>query len=66
MFSKEFNSNYAIASCYNGLTIGGGSYTLSRLNLAGLAKKAKNQDEFINIILPDAVEKMAQLYAGKN
>ncbi|MBZ9688822.1 YjjI family glycine radical enzyme [Clostridium estertheticum] len=59
MFSKEFDGNYAIASCYNGLTIGGGSYTLSRLNLAGLAKKAKNQDEFINVTLPDAVEKMA-------
>ena len=59
MFTKEFDGNYAIASCYNGLTIGGGSYTLSRLNLAGLAKKAKNQDEFINVILPDAVEKMA-------
>lgn len=59
MFSKEFDGNYAIASCYNGLTIGGGSYTLSRLNLAGLAKKAENQEEFINLILPDAVEKMA-------
>ncbi|MCB2296878.1 YjjI family glycine radical enzyme [Clostridium tagluense] len=59
MFSREFDNNYAIASCYNGLTIGGGSYTLSRLNLATLSKKAKDQDEFINIILPDAVEKMA-------
>jgi len=59
MFSSEFDDNYAIASCYNGLTIGGGSYTLSRLNLAGLAKKAENEDEFINVILPDVVEKMA-------
>ncbi|MFT5872154.1 MAG: YjjI family glycine radical enzyme [Clostridium sp.] len=59
MFFEEFDGNYAIASCYNGLTIGGGSYTLSRLNLAGLCKKAKNEDEFINVILPDAVEKMA-------
>lgn len=59
MYSKEFDGNYAIVSCYNGLTIGGGSYTLSRLNLAGLAKKAENEDEFINMILPDAVEKMA-------
>lgn len=59
MFSNEFNGNYAIVSCYNGLTIGGGSYTLSRLNLAKLATKSKNVDEFINIILPDAVEKMS-------
>ena len=59
MFSKEFNGNYAIVSCYNGLTIGGGSYTLSRLNLASLAKKADTEEQFINEILPDAVEKMA-------
>jgi len=59
MFCKEFNGNYAIASCYNGLTIGGGSYTLSRLNLATLAKKSENEDEFINVILPDAARKMA-------
>lgn len=59
MFSKEFDGNYAIASCYNGLTIGGGSYTLSRLNLAGLAKLAENEEQFINETLPYAVEKMA-------
>ena len=59
MFASEFDGNYAIVSCYNGLTIGGGSYTLSRLNLAQLAKKAKNEDDFINIVLPDAVEKMS-------
>lgn len=59
MFTEEFDGNYAIASCYNGLTIGGGSYTLSRLNLAGLCVKSENIDEFINVILPDAVRKMA-------
>ncbi|MGH4118476.1 YjjI family glycine radical enzyme [Clostridium sp.] len=58
MFTEEFDGDYAIASCYNGLTIGGGSYTLSRLNLAGLCIKAENIDELINVILPDAVEKM--------
>ncbi|SDY91713.1 glycine radical enzyme, YjjI family [Proteiniborus ethanoligenes] len=59
MFSSEFNNNYAIVSCYNGLTIGGGSYTLVRLNLAGLAKKAKDAEDFINNVLPYAVDKMA-------
>lgn len=58
IFSKEFNNNYCIASCYNGLPIGGGSYTLVRLNLAGLSKKAKDQNDFINNILPDAVTRM--------
>lgn len=59
MFAEEFNNNYAIVSCYNGLTIGGGSYTLVRLNLAGLAKKAKDEQDFLDNVLPDVVEKMA-------
>jgi YjjI family glycine radical enzyme len=60
MFLEEFKPNrYAIASCYNGLCIGGGSYTLVRLNLKALAEKASSEDEFINRILPDTMEKMA-------
>lgn len=59
MFSKEFNNNYCIASCYNGLPIGGGSFTLVRLNLASLAKKASNDEDFLNNILPDAVKRMS-------
>lgn len=59
IFSKEFNGNYCIASCYNGLPIGGGSYTLVRLNLAGLAKKAVDEKDFLNTLLPDAVKRMS-------
>jgi YjjI family glycine radical enzyme len=61
MFSEEFNKHgdYGIASCYNGLYIGGGSYTLVRLNLAGLCKKANSVEEFINNTLPDAMSKMS-------
>lgn len=59
MFSEEFNNNYAIVSCYNGLTIGGGSYTLVRLNLAKLAKKAKDEQDFLDNVLPNVVDKMA-------
>lgn len=58
MFSNEFNNNYCIASCYNGLPIGGGSYTLVRLNLAALSEKASDEEDFINHIIPDAVKKM--------
>jgi YjjI family glycine radical enzyme len=58
MFMNEFSEKYAIVSCYNGLYIGGGSYTLVRLNLAGLAKKSENEEHFINVVLPDAVKRM--------
>jgi YjjI family glycine radical enzyme len=59
MFSKEFGGNYAIASCYNGLPIGGGSYTLVRLSLDKLCKKSKNEEDFLNNTLPCAVKLMA-------
>lgn len=59
MFKSELGENYAIASCYNGLPIGGGSFTLVRLILARLAKKATGVDNFMNEVLPDAIEKMA-------
>lgn len=60
IFSEEFKPhNYAIASCYNGLHIGGGSYTLVRLNLAALSKRASSPEEFIEKVLPHVMEKMA-------
>ena len=61
MFQKDFdNKDYAIASCYNGLSIGGGAYTLVRLNLARLAPEAKNEEDFVSRVLPDAVNRMAR------
>ena len=58
MFSKDFKGDYSIASCYNGLPIGGGSLTLVRLNLAFLCKKASSTEDFLNNILPCAVKHM--------
>jgi YjjI family glycine radical enzyme len=61
LFSSEFKAlnfdDYAIASCYNGLPVGGGSCTLVRLNLARLAPLAQNLDHFLDTLLPDAVQK---------
>jgi len=60
MFRKDFyGEDYAIASCYNGLSIGGGAYTLVRLNLAKLANEAKDEEDLLNNALPEAVERMA-------
>lgn len=61
MFVNDLGEQYGIASCYNGLPIGGGAYTLVRLNLAHLAKKAKDADDFINNVLPDGVKRMIPL-----
>ncbi|MEG1992371.1 MAG: DUF3029 family protein, partial [Acetivibrio sp.] len=52
-YVKEFGTeNYAIVSCYNGFQIGGGGYTLVRLVLANLAKKAKSVEDFMENLLP--------------
>lgn len=60
MFRADFKGEYAIASCYNGLPIGGGAYTLVRMNLHNLALTAKGIDDFISSKLPKALEAMAE------
>jgi YjjI family glycine radical enzyme len=60
IFKDEFKSEYAIVSCYNGLPIGGGSYTLVRMNLLKLAEKTDSFDEFKNELLPYAAQKMLE------
>lgn len=61
MFTEDVGADYAIASCYNGLKIGGGSYTLVRMVLARLAHEAKDQRDFLEHVLPNAVHIMAEL-----
>ncbi len=59
MFTEEL-VDYGIASCYNGLKIGGGAYTLVRLNFGRLVDLAENKEHFMNELFPDAVDKMLQ------
>jgi len=59
MFNGDLGEHYGIASCYNGLPIGGGAYTLVRLVLARLAEDAKDEQDFLENILPAAVNAMA-------
>ena len=47
------------ASCYNGLKYGGGSYTLCRLILGNIAKRAKNVEDFKKNHLPYVCQVMA-------
>lgn len=60
MYKSEFGEDYAIASCYNGLYIGGGSYTLSRLILGNIAKRSENIKDFIENQLPYVMDIMAR------
>lgn len=60
MFSKELTEKYGIASCYNGLPIGGGAYTLCRLILGNIAKKSENIQDFKENQLPYVMDIMAR------
>ena len=60
MFRGELGDNYCIASCYNGLKKGGGSYTLSRLILSNIAKRAKDIQDFKTRELPFVMDVMAR------
>lgn len=60
MFRSELGDDYCIASCYNGLYKGGGSYTLCRLLLSNIAKRAKNIADFKENQLPYVMDIMAR------
>lgn len=50
--SELGEGKYAIVSCYNAFRIGGGGYTLPRLRMYEISKKAKDIDDFFDRVLP--------------
>lgn len=60
LFRSEFGEDYVIASCYNGLKLGGGAYTLCRLILGNIAKRAKDSEDFLQNQLPYVMDIQAR------
>ena len=56
MFVKEWGERYAIASCYNGLNIAGGGYTLPRMRLYECALDARSPEDFLERELPRHID----------
>ena len=56
MFVEEWGERYAIASCYNGLSIGGGGFTLPRLRLYECSLDAKDPEDFLSRELPRHID----------
>lgn len=65
MFREDFKGDYGIASCYNGLPIGGGAFTLSRLRLNKIAEASKSTEEFFNVKLLEAIDAMTMFMESK-
>lgn len=51
MYSKEMG-DYVVCSCYNVFKRGGGGYSLPRMILANVAKKAESVEDFFEKVLP--------------
>ncbi len=60
MFKNELTEDYVIASCYNGLPYGGGAYTLCRLILGNIAKRANGIKDFMEKELTLVLDIMAR------
>lgn len=58
MFTTDLEGPYGIVSCYNGLKIGGGSYTLIRMRLDKLAKQTESAETYLTELLPLAAKEM--------
>lgn len=56
MYRREWGSNYCVASCYNVLPVGGGGYTLGRMNLRCLAEMTNSREELMGGLLQEAVQ----------
>lgn len=66
MMLRDWGEDYAIASCYNSMRIGGGIYTLVRLNWARLAELSDGTIEgYLNDTLPRAAEKVIEVVSSR-
>ncbi len=55
IYASEWGENYAIVSCYNALPVGGGGYTLGRMDLKRLGEEARDERHLLDTLLPEAV-----------
>lgn len=57
--------SYGIASCYNGLPLAGGAYTLTRLMLNKVAEAAKDKADLLENVLPHSIDVMCAFMDAK-
>lgn len=65
MFLGELGEDYGIASCYNGLPVCGGAFTLTRLILSKIAESAASKKDFMERALPETIAAMLQFMDAK-
>jgi len=56
VYKNTYSVPYGIASCYNVLPVGGGAFTLARLNLKAAADQSTGVTDLLERVLPEAVQ----------
>lgn len=65
-YMADFGSDrYGIASCYNGLPLAGGAFTLSRIRLNRIAEHAQSLEDFLQNKLPHTVDTLCRFMEAK-
>jgi YjjI family glycine radical enzyme len=64
-FEEDFREGYGIASCYNGLPLRGGAFTLSRVRLNRIAENSASPEDFFSRTLPRTVRILCKFMEAK-
>lgn len=64
-YKERVGEDYGIASCYNGLLIGGGAFTLTRLRLGTISEHCKDSRDFFENRLPLCVDTQLKFMDAK-
>jgi YjjI family glycine radical enzyme len=67
MMVKDWGEDYAIASCYNGVRLGGGIYTLVRLNLKEAAALSNgSKEDLLDRVLPQITSLWTEVISSRS
>ena len=64
-YRERVGENYGLASCYNGLLIGGGAFTLTRLRLGTISENCKDSKDFFENRLPYCIDTQLKFMDAK-
>jgi YjjI family glycine radical enzyme len=66
VYEDDFRpGSYGIASCYNGLPLRGGAFTLSRVRLSRIAENSLSEEDFFDRLLPRTVRVLCEFMEAK-
>lgn len=65
MSAADWGADYAVASCYNLMPVGGGVHTLTRVNLGKVAARASSPAQMLATAIPEAAALLCEIIAAR-